>query len=70
MSKMELIRTLARYFNLDIPSNEEDIHNKYEWVSGCSFGKWDTPWLTLENVVDAIEQSGLLDDDDDDDWDD
>ncbi len=68
MSKAEVIRALADYFDLEVPKNVEDIHNDYDWTSGCSMGSIDTPWLTLENVVTALDSAGLLEDyyDDDD----
>jgi len=57
-AKDKLIETLAEYFGLDLPeykNGEYDIHNKYSWVAGCSMGGgFDAPWLTLENVVDAL----------------
>lgn len=66
MSKAEVIRALADYFDLEVPKNVEDIHNDYDWTSGCSMGSIDTPWLTLENVVIALDRAWLLDDDDED----
>lgn len=70
MTKTELIEALAEYFGLEIPEKPNDIHDNYDWICGCSMGN-DGPWLTLENVIDAISSAGLIsDDDDDDDWDD
>lgn len=63
MTKTELIETLANYFN--ISDEDGDVTSTFAWQSGCSFGDIDTPWLTLENVVDALEY--LCDDEDDED---
>ena len=58
MTRNEMIECLADYFNLDYPEKDEDgnynIHRDYDWTSGCSFGEIGTPWLTLENVVNAV----------------
>lgn len=64
MNKNEVIEALANYFGVDIP---DDINRDYDWNSGCSMRGSDN-WLTLANVVDALDRAWLLSDDDD--WDD
>lgn len=59
MSKREVIMALAEYFGVDVP---QDIRRDYEWNSGCSFGNGGE-WLTLANVVKALDNAYLLDDD-------
>ena len=62
MTRTELIETLGNYFH--VSTNEDDVVTSWDWTSGCSMGDIDTPWLTLANVVDALEC--LCDDEDDD----
>ena len=62
MSRTEVIEALADYFGVDIPTN---IHRDYDWNSGCSMSGTSDNWLTLANVVDALDRAWLLDDDED-----
>lgn len=61
MSKKEVIMALAEYFGVDMP---KDINRDYAWNSGCSMSGSDN-WLTLANVVEALDSAYLLDDEDD-----
>ena len=62
MSKREVIMALAEYFNLDVPENWDDLCHSYAWTSGCSVRGSDN-WLTLENVINALDDAWLLDED-------
>lgn len=63
MVRAEVINALADYFDLEVPSCADDIHDDYNWTSGCGMGG-GRPWLTLENVIEALDGAGLLDDED------
>lgn len=55
MTKDEMIEALADYFGIDVPEKENGRYCwDYDWESGCSFGNLG-PWLTLKNVVYALE---------------
>lgn len=56
MTKEELIEALADYFEVEIPDN---IYRDYDWNSGCAMGD-GRQWLTLANVVEAIERADLI----------
>ena len=63
MSRTEVIEALADYFGVDVP---KDIHRDYDWNSGCSMRGSSDNWLTLANVVEALDNAWLLDSDDED----
>lgn len=69
MSKSEVIEALADYFKLDVPSN---IDCDGDWISGATIlgNDGEYRWMTLANIIEALDRAWLLDDDDDDDWDD
>ena len=69
MPRHEVIEALANYFQIDIPMGG-DLSGSYDWCAGCTISGNDGEyrWLTLENVVDALDRAWLLSDDDD--WDD
>ena len=65
MLKDDVIEALANYFEVEVPDKEEGVYDyDYDWVSGCSMGR-NRPWLTLKNVVKALDYAGLLEDEED-----
>ena len=57
MTRNECIEMLADYFGCDLDTDDDDnyIIDTSEWTSGCSFGSIDRHWLTLHNVVRALQ---------------
>lgn len=60
ISRGDLLTALADYFGVEEPNN---IYRDYDWNAGCSMGS-GRPWLTLANVVEALEQADLIDEED------
>ena len=60
MNKDKVILALAEYFDIE-PDDETGDYDldSYDWSSGCSFG--GGIWLSLANVVQALENAGLFD---------
>ena len=61
MTREDLIKVLADAFKIESDENGEYDLNDYDWEAGCSFYGTGV-WLSLKNVVNAIEESGYLED--------
>lgn len=72
MTRTEMIEALATYFKIEPNENWEYDFNSMDWQGGCYIdtyhnGETEYVWLSLANVVEALEDYC---DDDDDDYDD
>ena len=65
MSRAEVINALADYFQV---KPQKGDYFSGDWVCGCTIlgDDGEYRWLTLENVIEALDRAWLLDDDDDD----
>lgn len=74
MTRNEMVEALASYFRIELPDTDDDgnyVCEGYDWEAGAyTDGEDDFGWhtfLSLENVVEALED---LCEEEDDDWDD
>ena len=74
MTRDEMIEALASYFKAPLrvdENGEYDVHTDFDWVAGASTGHNNENgcaiWLTLENVVEALED--LCEEEEDDPYD-
>lgn len=72
MTRNELIEALSEYFGAELPQMDAfgryDLAD-YDWEAGCYSGTGrdgEAVWFSLRNVVEAIEEAGLLEDEEED----
>lgn len=71
MTRAEMIEALATYFKIEPNENGEYDLNSYDWQCGGNIqtfhnGEAEYTWMSLANVVEALEDYCDYDDDDDD----